>query len=83
MDNYKAELIEKLDSNLNYLFENPEGKRIEQIIEYFAIVDQCMKANVHKFHINRLYGHNRPSYMKQSLRVKVDFSGEKFCLSFK
>ncbi|KUO76169.1 MAG: hypothetical protein APF81_14970 [Desulfosporosinus sp. BRH_c37] len=40
----KLTLLKHLNSNLNFLFENPnvKGQEIEQLIERLALIDQCI-----------------------------------------
>jgi len=37
-----VKLLEQLNSNLNFLRENPKGDQIEQLRERLALIDQCI-----------------------------------------
>lgn len=39
----KVKLLKQLNSNLNFLLEDPEGKPIEQLIMRLALIDQCIE----------------------------------------
>lgn len=39
---FKVKLLKQLNSNLNFLLENPKGEQIEQLRERLALIDQCI-----------------------------------------
>lgn len=39
---FKVELLEKLNFNIDFMLRNPEGKQIEQLAVRLALIDQCI-----------------------------------------
>lgn len=50
-------LIEKLNLNLDFLLQNPEGKQVGQLIELLALMDQCIDQTMLLIQFEELDGH--------------------------